>query len=1379
MKYNKLLILFSFILCNVKMAECQPLSYIGIDQGLSNNSVRCIYQDKKGFLWFGTYDGLNRYDGYSFKIFRNKFKDPGSLINNYIFSITEDEQSNMWIGTHGGACIYNNLSGKFSTVNYISRQGGQSKEITVGVRVIKSDQKGNMLLGTLGKGLLFKDKSAQAAVEIPICNDKTQLWDYDVQAIKPDNKGRIWVFIPQVGLCMLSSDSHKLNIVSSAVRNAYSIEPDPDGNIWIGTGEGLFFYQDKAGVLTKVLDQGKGKLIFSKVSDMVLDKQGQLWMAINGGGVNIYNTLTQKVSYLKTDNGISPLSNDAAYTIYQDKDNRFWVGILNGGVNIIDPQKGRFKTLSHDPTCQHSLPKRAMYALYQDINDDLWIGTEGAGIAVWNRKTNIFSQFKNETGNINSLSDNFVTNIIGDVEKNIWAGTFFSGVNRYNRSTHTFERFKCINPLSNTENKVVSTMCQDQDGHIWVGTLKGDGINGALYTFDKKGNRFMAFDTNLSDLWSLTPDHEGRLWAGTLTQLVQIDRKNKRHRFFELGYYLRNIYEDRKHNFWIGTEGGGLVLFDRAKSVIVARYTTEDGLCNNAVLNILEDNNGDLWLSTFNGLSKFNPNTKTFKNYYKSDGLQSNQFHYNSKAILNTGELVFGGIEGINIFHPENVTDINSNPKLVLSGITVNNQALEKNADWVQEVSADVIKKITIPYDKAVFAFDFTALEYTAPDKIKYAYYMEGWDRGWTYSEHVRSANYTHLDEGNYTFRVKCTNAEGRWMPGQISLKIHVLPPWYRAWWAYCLYLGCIMAGIYAYLFYHKKQTQLQYEVKFVKEMNEKKIAFFTNISHELRTPLTLIVNPIKDLLHSNGANIDLIDISAVYRNSRRLLSLVDQLLLFRSSEKEVADLNPTVLNLKDVCYEVFLCFNNQVKAKKIDYQFICHDNNIKVYADREKLEIVLFNLLSNAIKYTPECGSINIRVDKGEEFIEILVKDSGYGIAEDTGEKLFEKFYRLNQDTDKIKESGFGIGLFLAKTYLELHQGKLSYTSVLGKGTTFKICLPKISARLFNDTQKGQEDQSKITYPLIQELITEPVEISDSYLMASTAHIDGIMNDVVNKKPVILLIDDDAEVRRYIRQLLQDEFIIHEAGNTEAGFKNVLDCEPDIIVCDVIMNGVNGVEFCSKMKESPSFSHIPIILLTGSSSPEIKLKGIECGADDYITKPFESDLLIARIKSMLKGRSTLKNYFFNEITLKNNSLKIPAEYSEFLAKCIRIIESHLEDESFSLKTFTDEIGMSRSKLFRKIKSISGLSSTEFIRYIRLRKAAELMIQTDLQIKEIAFRIGFQDIKYFREQFNRLFEMNPSDFIRKYRKTFINKDNLNTSIPYSRNKHSTSPSTDH
>ncbi len=1364
MKLYKLLLMLLFLGIS-GLAQGQQISFLGIDQGLSNNSVRCIYQDHEGFMWFGSYDGLNRYDGYGFKIFRNKFADSSSLINNYIFSIDEDHAYNMWIGTHGGACVYNNLSGKFSPVSYRSRTDGRVRKITVGVRVIKSGLSGDMLLGTLGMGMLVKSEASQFPVEIPVVIGNKKLWDYDVQSIKINSRGETWVFVPQVGLCTLSADRHQLTVISQAVRSAFCIEPQGD-NIWIGTGYGLFLFNGQSKAVVKVLDEAPGKLTFNKVSDMKLDQKGQLWMAINGGGVNIYNTLTHRVSYLNTDKAENPVSSDAVYTIYQDKDSRFWIGILNGGVNIIDPQKERFKTLRHDPGNPNSLPKKSIYGIYEDGNNDLWLGTEGAGIAVWNPQKNVFSQFKNQPGNPRSLSDNFVTNIIKDDDNNIWVSTFFNGINRYNRASHTFERYKCINPISGIENKVVSTICL-ADKTLWVGTLKGDGTNGALYRFDKVNNRFIAFDTSLSDLWSLMADQQNRLWAGMLTQLVQIDKQNRKNHFFELGYYIRSIYEDRQHNFWIGTEGGGLVLFDRVKSIIKARYTTENGLCNNSVLNILEDKEGNLWLSTFNGLAKFNPQTKGFKNYYKSDGLQSNQFHYNSKAVLHTGELVFGGVEGVNIFQPEGVNDISDHPELVLSGIAINNVPLEKNASWVKKISENRIKEIEVPYNKAVFSIQFTALEYTAPDKIKYAYFMDGWDRGWTYSENIRFANYTHLDEGNYTFRVKCTNAEGKWMPTEISLEIHVLPPWYRTWWAYLLYLVVIAAAIYGYIFYHKKQSQLEYEVKFVKELNEKKIAFFTNISHELRTPLTLIVNPIKDLLHSNGVNLDLVDISAVYRNSRRLLSLVDQLLLFRSSENEISDLKPGWLNLKDVCYEIFLCFNNQVKAKNLDYTFTCSDNETLIFADREKFEIVLFNLLSNAIKYTPNDGKISLEVNENDQTIEILVKDTGHGIPVETGDKLFEKFYRFHNADEIMQESGFGIGLFLAKKYMDLHKGSLTYTSQIGAGTTFKIVFPKADQQLLPDEYVHHSIAN--TNSLLKELITEGDETHDS-LKSNNDHVDELLEGIVNKRPVILLIDDDAGVRAYLKNLLKDDYTVYEASNTEKGFEIVLENEPDIIVCDVVMKGMSGVEFCSKIKESPSFSHIPVILLTGSSSPEIKLKGIECGADDYITKPFENELLVARIKSMLKGRDTLKNYFFNEITLKNNSLKIPAEYSDFLSKCISIVEDHLDDETFSLKTFTDEIGMSRSKLFRKIKSISGLSSTEFIRYIRLRKAAELMIQTDLQIKEISFRIGFQDIKYFREQFHKLFEMNPSEFIKKYRKTFINSHNLNSGISHQKSR---------
>jgi signal transduction histidine kinase/CheY-like chemotaxis protein/AraC-like DNA-binding protein len=622
---------------------------------------------------------------------------------------------------------------------------------------------------------------------------------------------------------------------------------------------------------------------------------------------------------------------------------------------------------------------------------------------------------------------------------------------------------------------------------------------------------------------------------------------------------------------------------------------------------------------------------------------------------------------------------------------------------------------------------------------------LAGRDKSWNHLYDQRNLNYTQLDAGTYTLKIRSTNSSGIWNPQIKLIKITVVPPWYRTWWAYVLYILMVASIFSAYLIYRLKQTRLKFEIKLIKELNEKKLAFFTNISHELRTPLTLILNPVKELLHSDGKNVDLIDMSTVYRNSRRLLSLVDQLLLFKSTESEISALNPGWINIADTCHEVFLCFNNQIKKKKITYEFVRNDVNVYLYADREKIDIVLFNLLSNAIKYTSENGTVKLTVIELEKTIEVQIKDSGKGIPIQTKNKIFEKFYRINQENGN--ESGFGIGLYLANKYMEVHEGELSYHSELGLGTTFIMRLPKPEKAHVVEVIAKEEAAMDPTH-IVKELIgaEEPITRDDLYDLDDLAG-----TDIMPSKQTILLIDDDPDFRSYLKRILHKNFIVLEAETVDRGFELLLANDTDLIVCDVLLKGTSGVEFCSKIKDSPSFSHIPVFLLTGSSSPEIMLKGIECGADDYITKPFEKDLLIARIKSTLKSRVLLKKFFINEITLKQNQFKIPAEYSDFINNCIQIVEKHLEDEEFGSKQFTVEIGMSRSKLFRQIKSVSGLSIVEFMRYIRLRKAGQLLMETDMQIKEIAYKVGFIDQKYFREQFNKLFQMNPSEFINKYK----------------------------
>jgi signal transduction histidine kinase/DNA-binding response OmpR family regulator/streptogramin lyase len=1199
----------------------------------------------------------------------------------------------------------------------------------------------------------------------------------------------------------------------------------------LGSDKGLYCYNIVANSYGKVYNVGNKKLSFNNVVSLTLDKRKDLWIATNGGGVNILNTKTDEVNYLSTGVGKQSLTSGAVFAILEDQDSRKWIGTLRGGVNILEPQNERFHTIVYNPATDNSSINNSVFSFYEAADGNLWMGIDGGGLRIWNRKLNTFTSYKHNPGDPFSLSDNSVTDIKGDYLGNIWIATYWGGVNFYNKATRTFRKYKFINQSDTATTSLTFLLYEDAQKNLWSGNL-----NLGLYRFNRQMDRFDLFDNRLKDLFALKEDKNGVLWGGNLSQLIQIDRENKKHAFYTIGKAVRSIYEDRIGNFWIGTEGGGLVLFDRKQKKITARYTIEEGLCNNSVLNILEDQQGNLWMSTFNGLSKFNVKDRTFKNYYYSDGLQSNQFNFNAAVRLRSGELVFGGIKGFSLFHPENISSINSAPKVIITGIKINNTPIEQDHAHINKVTGDIIEVIKVPYSKAVFSFDFAALEYSAPDKIQYAYYMDGWDRGWNYYGKNRTATYTHLAEGTYIFRVKSTNAEGVWKANEIRLKIIVLPPWYRSPWAYLFYLAVIGTALYYYQQYRAKQNRLQYEVEIAKlnavnerserersqaelareraerekgeaelalekaerekgqaelamekaelekeraerrmeqaerekervlnekerEINEKKLTFFTNISHEFRTPLSLIINPIKDLLTKKGEEHSKPDneLYVVYRNARRMLSLVDQLLLFQKAASGADQLKPSKLNIYNLAHEVYLCFVQQANTKKIDYLFDCPNEALEIYADREKLEIILFNLLSNALKYTSEGGYINLRIKETLDNVLIEVQDSGTGIPKEIGDKLFEKFYQSANS-----QSGFGIGLYLVKQFTEQHKGFVSYVSEEGKGTTFELKLLK---------GKNHFDPDCI----IQNTSREPVflkelALEETVVEQNAAHFEQQsepLEAVVSEKQSILIVDDDEQIRQYLSQLFKTKFQVYQAQNGEEGIKLAKKYLPDLIISDIQMQGISGIELCKTIKEDASLGHIPVILLTASTSSEAKLQGVEGGADDYITKPFDKDILVARVSSLLKSRTTLQRYFYNEITLNNkNDLKISSEYKEFLEKCMAFVENHLDDETLNVKSLSAEMGMSHSSLLRKVKSVSGLSISAFIRSIRLRKAAELLINTNNNTSETAFQVGINDVKYFREQFSKVFGMKPSEYIKKYRKTFgsqytLNKDSIN------------------
>jgi signal transduction histidine kinase/ligand-binding sensor domain-containing protein/DNA-binding response OmpR family regulator len=1355
LKYRILCLLASFIAFQYLQANEKPvITYLGIEHGLSNNQVTCIYQDQRGFMWFGTYDGLNQYDGYSFKVYRNRLKDSGSLIHNFINVITQDAKGNLWVGTRRGISIYNSNTARFSPLYYTPYSEKEIKPVYSATWAIRADPNGNMYIATASAGLLFYNRKTQQAVQLPFNHGPVSDTRYYASALEYDNNHRLWLLIRGAGLCILDPKTNGIKIVNTGVTNGLSLQADKLGNLWIGTDEGVYKYEITSNKLIPVLTT------HFRVPDLNLDNENNLWVASDGAGVFIINLATMAINRLVRPDNKELLTSKAIFSVYQDKDGRKWIGTLRGGINVIEPGKNRFGTIRHDPLNANSLVNDFTLSFCEDREQGIWIGTDGGGISYWNRRKNTYTNFQHQENIKHSLSCDFVCSILNDYQNNVWIAMWGGGINRYNKAKRSFEHFACIDPNTNNEDKYGWFLYEDAQKTLWASTCN----NGRLYWYNRDHGRFEQFDKQVTDYLTLAEDRQGNFWGGNFSTLVKIDRKEKKHQVYHIGNPVRSIHEDRQGRFWIGTEGGGLLLFNRNTGNFI-RFSEAEGLCSNSILTMLEDNQGKLWISTFDGISKFDPQTRAFTNFSQSDGLQSNQFNYNAGVKLQSGEFIFGGIKGFNLFYPDSIYTLTHPVQIWLTGVKVTNTPIEEkeNASFLTKRTEDRIEAITLPFNKAVLSIDFVALNYSAPDKINYAYYLEGWDKAWNYVGKARTANYTRLNEGRYTFRVKATDAEGHWLKQEQQLQIRVLPPWYRTGWAWLLYGIAFISGGYLYIRYKAQQTKQKYQMALAKmetekekELNEKKLSFFTHISHEFRAPLTLIINPVKELFDEPGKTPDPEKLNIVYRNARRLLSLVDQLLLFRKTDSEMGELKKTRVNLYKLCHEVYICFLQQAKAHNIQYEFSGAGASIEILADRQKMEIVLFNLVSNAFKFTPNGGKIMLEILEKGNNIEVSITDTGCGIEEDTGNRIFEKFYQTKK-SQETAHSGFGIGLYLVKQFVEAHNGTIWYESKLGEGARFTINLP-----VYHTQQKETAEHPVVSAaPVLLEELLGNNEVENT--LPDSNRIDKTISapdDLVSVKKAVLIVDDNNEMRQYLRHLLAGKYLVYEAENGEAGLQMALRYIPDIIISDVVMGGITGVEFCRRLKADTELGHIPVILLTATTADDIKLKGIECGAEDYITKPFDAAFLMARVANILRSRNTLQQYFLDTVTLKKNTVKVSAEHRQFLERCMDIIDKEIDNDSFTVKEFTKKIGMSHSGLYKKIRLVSGLSPNAFVRHIRLRRAALLLLSTNTNINEACYAVGINDPKYFRIQFNKLFGMNPSEYVKKYKASFIKEYNV-------------------
>jgi signal transduction histidine kinase/ligand-binding sensor domain-containing protein/AraC-like DNA-binding protein/ActR/RegA family two-component response regulator len=1322
--------------------------YLTIDQGLANNTVTCISKDRQGFMWFGTYDGLNRYDGYVFRKYNHIIGDSTSLADNLVTAIAEDNDGRHWVAAGRVSVLDDKIAG-FSHVKISN--AANTKVLDAFVNSIVNDGHGNMLVGADGEGLVVFKKGSFTGTQVALSYHGKKLSEYSVKAIFTSREGQTWLYVAAIGICLYDAGSRSLIVKheNNSKANCF-VQVQPD-TLLMGTDSALYQFDTRNATLTPYRLQQGEPFRPGRIMSLCNDQHGQLWVATDGNGIRLVDLRTHRLLPVAGVLGNQTLSSNAIYCIYNDAAQRMWVGTFRGGVDIIDHGRNPFFSVKLDNGPENNPSNNFIFSFCEDKNGDIWIGTDGSGISVWNRKTNTFKKYAVQ--GTKGVTSNNIPAIVADDNGNILVATYGGGILKFDPNSQTFH------PVSATGNVNISygwRLYKDRAGDIWAACgdllLKYDKITGRLVPLNKQA----AFGTA-----AIADDRNDHLWLGGLNTLQCIDKKGNILYSRRTGARVRSILEGRDGALWVGTQGNGLLKYYRGRW---KTYTEKQGLPNNSVLNILEDNSGAIWVSTYNGISKLIPEKEGFENFFDVDGLQSNQFYLNAALKLRSRELLFGGIKGFTLFNPEACVPERSFPLLSITGINILNEEVHNIGQYVKGTSLYSPDKIEVPYNKAVLSVDFAALEYSLPGKIKYAYFLEGWDKTWSPAGSIKTANYAGLREGNYVLRIKSTNASGIWNTKELQLPIIVLPPWYRTWWFQAAIVLVILIILGILLFYWEQHRRIQYRLKIAElqhrhemELNERRLSFFTNISHEFRSPLTLIINPIKDIINNEKGETNSYNLGVVYSNAQRLLKMTDQLLLFRKADNELGKMEMVHLDLLNLCRQVYFCFTHEAQLKSLTYEFHCLLEQARVLADPEKIEIIIYNLIANAIKFSPQQGRISVKLEEENGRFIISVCDNGPGIPKDIGDKLFSKFYQVADKQSRKAGKGFGIGLYLAKSFADMHQADLSYHCPQTGGTIFTFSLPELK----EVTEKTVESE-----PQVPAFLKTPETNAATY---GAIRADNQLSELLTEKKVMLIIDNDKQLTAYLKNLFS-YLTVYEAENGSDGWKKMQELSPDLVLCDIVMDESNGIEVCKKIKSSSSHGHIPVILLTGCSAAEMRLKGMECGADDYILKPFESELLTARVNNILKDREVLKKFFFNEITLQGDTLKVPDEFRGFLADCIAVIEENIERDDFDSNAFAKKMGMSRTKLYMKVKAISGLSVNEFVKLIRLRKAAELMINTNCQVKEVYFQVGFSDPKYFREQFTRLFQLKPSEYIKKYRKSFRGNAHLNSQFSRIRNK---------
>ncbi|QEC51367.1 signal transduction histidine kinase [Anseongella ginsenosidimutans] len=1377
MRYVYILIFFlSFSCLRAVSQEIQyQFAHLDISNGLSHNQVNCILKDKKGFMWFGTMSGLNRYDGYTIRTFKHDLRDSSSISDNYISNLFEGPLGDIWVETLDGINIYHPETGSFTR-----DIGPALKKLSLPdahITDMMEDSRGNYWFAYSTSGLYRYSPASGATTSLhPGKGDKSSLSSSSIAAIEEDNEGNFWIFHADGMLELLDGKSFGViyrNNSLAGVAGEHTGEIsgpdlfiDAENDLWIyfrSTAGGIYYFNTTQKVLSHFSrSSGRARLNNDIITGIVQDSRGLIWIGTDHGGINLIDKRTFSVrQILYNEDDKKSLSQNSIYSLYKDDEGIIWAGTYKKGVNYYHESIVKFPHYQHQRSNPESLPFNDINAFVEDEKGNLWIGTNGGGLLYFDREKNSFRQFLHDPSDPGSLSNDVIVCLCLDHQGKLWIGTYYGGLNCYDGDKFIHYKHDPERPESLSDNRVWEII-EDSRHNLWIGTL-----NGGLNLFDRESNIFSHYKSEDPNsvtsnyIADLTEDAEGNLWVGTSHGINVLDQASGKfsrylHQAGEPGSLSNNnvvtIMEDSRGLVWAGTREG-LNLMDKQRNSFRV-FRKEDGLSDNTVLGILEAENGDLWISTTNGISRLTISRKAgtdslnfrFKNFDEADGLQGKAFNENAELKTGKGELVFGGANGFNIIDPANIHFNKSTFPVVLTELQLFNREVKAgdtiNGRVLLSRSITETKSVTFKHTEDVISLEFAALSFFHPQKTRYAYILEGFNDHWlTTDARQRKITYTNLDPGEYRFRIKAANNEGAWSEDELLLLIRVLPPFWETPLAFLIYALLIIATLLLARRFILERERIKFrlaqertEAQRMHELDMMKIRFLTNVSHEFRTPISLILSPVEKLVRHADSPADKNHLLMIQRNARRLLNLVNQLLDFRKIEVQELRLNLAENNVVQFVREITASFSDVSENKNVTLSFCPEIQDLHMAFDADKLEKILFNLLSNAFKFTPCGGSIQVKLGlqpaagSGEQQLKIQVIDNGIGIPADKQEKVFERFFQSELPAS-ILNQGSGIGLSIAREFAQLHKGTIHLRSHPGKGSCFTVLLPL--------EKSGSQGMVRARNRPANGLWVSG---------RRRRHEINLISAHGRKKSQVLLVEDNEDFRFYLKDGLEENFIILEAGNGTEGWEMAAKHIPDIVVSDIMMPGLNGMELCRKIKSDRRTSHVPVILLTALAEEEQELEGLETGADDYVTKPFSFDVLLLRIKNLVAQRELVRKSFQKHMEIKPSEVSITPLDESLIQKAIALVEENIANADFSVEDLSGKLNMSRVALYKKLLSLTGKSPIEFIRVIRLKRAAQLLGKSQLTVSEIAYQVGFNNPKYFTQYFKKEFNIPPSRY---------------------------------